>query len=136
MWDINHNFESSFHPPMTPETVAMAQFGEFAGGAVDAYVAGIGPDAGYVTAFKSKKTQMEYLTPTYDGRNEGGDGPYPFGIDTAWHGTQNEQPYINSPKMKLSILFGVVQMLVERLLRWPNALYGRNYLDPSSSASR
>ena len=66
MWDINHNFESSFHPPMAPETVAMAQFGEFEGRAVDAYVAGIGPDAGYVTAFKSKKTQMEFLVDRYE----------------------------------------------------------------------
>ena len=39
MWDINHNFESSFHPPMAPETVAMAQFAEFEGRAVDSYVA-------------------------------------------------------------------------------------------------
>ena len=66
MWDINHNFESSFHPPMAPETVAMAQFAEFEGRAVDAYVAGIGPDAGYVTAFKSQKTRMEYLVDRYE----------------------------------------------------------------------
>ena len=66
MWDINHNFESSFHPPTAPETVAMAQFGEFVGTPVDAYVTGIGPDAGYVTAFKSKKTQMEYLVDRYE----------------------------------------------------------------------
>lgn len=44
----------------------MAQFGDFEGGAVDAYVTGIGPDAGYVTAFKSKKTQMEYLVDRYE----------------------------------------------------------------------
>ena len=66
MWDINHTFESTFHPPMTPETVELAQFGEFSGRAVDAYVAGIGPDAGYVTAFKSQKTRMEYLVDRYE----------------------------------------------------------------------
>ena len=66
MWDINHTFESTFHPPMAPETVGMAQFAEFEGRAVDAFVVGIGPDAGYVTSFKSRKTQMEYLVDRYE----------------------------------------------------------------------
>ena len=66
MWDINHGFESYFNPPMAPETAAMSHFGQFEGGPVDAYVGGIGPDAGYVTAFKSKKTQMEYLIDRYE----------------------------------------------------------------------
>ena len=66
MWDINHGFESSFNPPMAPETMAGAHFGDFEGGAVDAYVGSIGPDAGYVTAFKSQKTRMEFLVERYE----------------------------------------------------------------------
>ena len=61
MWDQNHGYESFFNPPMAPESVAMAHFGDFEGSPVDTYVGAIGPDAGYVTAFKSEKTQMEYL---------------------------------------------------------------------------
>ena len=36
--------------------------------------------------------------------------PYVFGVDPAWHGTKTELPYINSLKMKMSIVFGVTQM--------------------------
>jgi len=70
-------------------------------------------------------------TPTYNVKNEvgGGPGPYPFGVDWAWVGASNELLYLNSLKMKLSVLFGVLQMTVGVLLRWGNAAYEKNLVD-------
>jgi len=52
-------------------------------------------------------------------------GPYPFGIDWSWHGANNELLFMNSLKMKLSVLMGVIQMGVGVLLRFSNACYFR-----------
>eukprot|EP00440_Ansanella_granifera_P060760 gb/GFBE01065857.1/.p1 GENE.gb/GFBE01065857.1/~~gb/GFBE01065857.1/.p1 ORF type:complete len:809 (+),score=265.44 gb/GFBE01065857.1/:1-2427(+) len=67
--------------------------------------------------------------PTYDVKNTGGPGPYPFGLDWAWVGASNELLFVNSMKMKLSVLFGVLQMTVGIFLRWSNAFYEKNMTD-------
>lgn len=69
------------------------------------------------------------LKPAYDIKNQGELGPYPFGIDPAWHGAQNELVYMNSMKMKLSVILGVMQMIVGLVLRFSNALHERNVVD-------
>ncbi|XP_062176577.1 V-type proton ATPase subunit a3 [Alnus glutinosa] len=51
---------------------------------------------------------------------------YPFGVDPAWHGTRSELPFLNSLKMKMSILIGVAQMNLGILLSYCNAKFFRN----------
>ncbi|KAL5563090.1 hypothetical protein UlMin_032837 [Ulmus minor] len=54
-------------------------------------------------------------------------GPtYPFGLDPVWHGSRSELPFLNSLKMKMSILLGVAQMNLGILLSYFNATYFRN----------
>ncbi|CAE7320441.1 VHA-a3 [Symbiodinium sp. CCMP2592] len=77
----------------------------------------------------AKQHETVVLQPKFDRENRGGMGPYPFGLDPAWHGAQNELVYLNSMKMKLSVVLGVVQMFVGLLLRFANALYDKNMVD-------
>ncbi|XP_012449923.1 V-type proton ATPase subunit a3 [Gossypium raimondii] len=54
---------------------------------------------------------------------------YPFGVDPAWHGTRSELPFLNSLKMKMSILLGVAQMNLGILLSYSNATFFGNSLN-------
>ncbi|KAK6144477.1 hypothetical protein DH2020_021297 [Rehmannia glutinosa] len=54
---------------------------------------------------------------------------YPFGVDPSWRGSRSELPFLNSLKMKMSILFGVAQMNLGILLSYFNARYFSNSLD-------
>ncbi|KAL5788622.1 hypothetical protein ACOSP7_005571 [Xanthoceras sorbifolium] len=51
---------------------------------------------------------------------------YPFGVDPAWHGSRSELPFLNSLKMKMSILLGVAQMNLGIIMSYFNATYFRN----------
>lgn len=51
---------------------------------------------------------------------------YPFGVDPAWHGTRSELPFLNSLKMKMSILLGVAQMNLGIVLSYCNGRFFRN----------
>ncbi|KAJ6707925.1 VACUOLAR PROTON ATPASES [Salix viminalis] len=51
---------------------------------------------------------------------------YPFGVDPVWHGSRSELPFLNSLKMKLSILIGVSQMNLGIILSYFNATYFKN----------
>ncbi|KAL4584247.1 hypothetical protein LXL04_008842 [Taraxacum kok-saghyz] len=54
---------------------------------------------------------------------------YPFGVDPVWHGTRSELPFLNSVKMKMSILIGVAQMNLGIILSYFNAKFFRNDID-------
>ncbi|EPS59200.1 hypothetical protein M569_15610, partial [Genlisea aurea] len=54
---------------------------------------------------------------------------YPFGVDPAWHGTRSELPFLNSLKMKMSILLGVAQMNLGIILSYFNALFFKNSIN-------
>ncbi|PSC76142.1 V-type proton ATPase subunit a3-like isoform A [Micractinium conductrix] len=49
--------------------------------------------------------------------------PFAFGVDPAWHGTRTELSYLNSLKMKMSILLGVAQMNAGIILSYFNQRY-------------
>ncbi len=52
-------------------------------------------------------------------------GPYPLGVDPVWHGTKTELPFLNSMKMKMSILLGVVHMNLGIIMSLLNNNYFR-----------
>lgn len=51
---------------------------------------------------------------------------YPFGIDPAWHHAVNKTVFINSVKMKLSIILGFVHMTLGAVIAVTNAIYFRD----------
>ncbi|KAK4773664.1 hypothetical protein SAY87_028683 [Trapa incisa] len=55
--------------------------------------------------------------------------PYPFGVDPSWRGSRSELPFLNSMKMKMSILLGVAQMNLGILLSYFNARFFGSSLD-------
>ncbi|KAK9286858.1 hypothetical protein L1049_015264 [Liquidambar formosana] len=54
---------------------------------------------------------------------------YPFGVDPAWYGSRSELPFLNSLKMKMSILLGVAQMNLGIILSYFNAKFFGNSLN-------
>ncbi|KAG9142507.1 hypothetical protein Leryth_017013 [Lithospermum erythrorhizon] len=54
---------------------------------------------------------------------------YPFGVDPVWHGTRSELSFLNSMKMKMSILLGVAQMNLGIIISYFNAQFFRNHLN-------
>ncbi|RCI16542.1 hypothetical protein L249_2259 [Ophiocordyceps polyrhachis-furcata BCC 54312] len=54
---------------------------------------------------------------------------YPFGIDWAWHGTDNELLFSNSFKMKMSIILGWAHMTYSLCFAYINAKHFRKPID-------
>ena len=53
---------------------------------------------------------------------------YPIGLDPSWIGTNNELPFSNSLKMKLSIIVGVLHMMLGIFIRGINNLNKKNMI--------
>ena len=54
---------------------------------------------------------------------------YPFGIDIKWFSSENKLTFINSLKMKISVIFGVGQMIFGVILKGLNDFYFSQYLN-------
>merc|ERR1712238_454933 len=54
---------------------------------------------------------------------------YPFGLDPIWHVASNELLFFNSFKMKLSVIFGILQMFMGTIIRGINAIYFKEKID-------
>ena len=57
-----------------------------------------------------------------------GASPYPFGVDPVWHGTKSELPFLNSMKMKMSIILGVTHMNLGIVMSLFNNMYFKDRL--------
>jgi len=53
---------------------------------------------------------------------------YPIGIDPKWYAASNDLTFMNSFKMKLSVIIGVIQMTLGIILRGLNNLFYEDYL--------
>merc|ERR1711871_1012186 len=61
-----------------------------------------------------------YITSTYS---------YPFGVDPGWAETSNKLNYLNSLKMKMSIIFGVSHMFLGNFAKMANCIYFKKKKD-------
>jgi V-type H+-transporting ATPase subunit a len=54
---------------------------------------------------------------------------YPFGVDPVWYLSKNELIFMNSMKMKIAIILGVLQMSLGILMKAFNAIYFKRKVD-------
>ena len=54
---------------------------------------------------------------------------YKFGLDPIWYTTTNELTFVNSLKMKISVIFGVFQMVIGIVLKGLNAIHEGDFAE-------
>ncbi|XP_057621257.1 V-type proton ATPase 116 kDa subunit a 4 [Chionomys nivalis] len=70
-----------------------------------------------------EKSQYLQLDPAIPGVYSG--NPYPFGIDPIWNLASNKLTFLNSYKMKMSVILGIIQMTFGVILGLFNHIYFR-----------
>lgn len=74
-----------------------------------------------------EKSQYLQLDPAIPGVYSG--NPYPFGIDPIWNLASNKLTFLNSYKMKMSVILGIIQMTFGVILSLFNHIYFRRTLN-------
>ncbi|CAB3409517.1 unnamed protein product [Caenorhabditis bovis] len=78
-------------------------------------------------AFRKKREILIELNPeqAFDAEH----GPYYFGVDPIWNIAENRLVFLNSMKMKASIIIGIAQMTFGVFLSFLNHLHFNSYID-------
>ncbi|RCN53313.1 V-type ATPase subunit family protein [Ancylostoma caninum] len=75
----------------------------------------------------AKKEMLIEINPEYSYQHA--DGPYPFGVDPIWNIAENKLNFLNSMKMKLSVIAGIAQMTFGVVLSFFNYRFFKSKID-------
>ena len=76
------------------------------------------------SCYKNKKTEDRGIIVERQG-----DCVYPIGLDPKWYAAVNELTFLNSFKMKMSVIIGVLQMILGLFLKGMNGIFFGDYID-------